>query len=222
VSERAQLFVIDDHSLVRLGMRRLLDSEPDLRVCGEAADLQGALTQLATQPVDLVLLDLSLGSGDGLDALKQLRAQRPDRKVLVVTTHDERVYGERVVRGGAIGYVMKATPADEVLAAIRKALRGELAISPALASTLLSAVVLGHKPAGQSQLANLSDRELEIFKLVGEGLSTKDIAAALGISAKTVETHQFNLRTKLGLASTHQLRHIAFSYVTRGSLEEPS
>lgn len=219
--ERARLFVIDDHSLVRLGMRQLLDSEPDMHVVGEAADLAGALTQLASLPVDLVLLDLSLGSGDGLDGLKQLRAQMPDRKVLVITTHDERVYGERVIRGGAVGYVMKATPAEEVLAAIRKALRGELAISQALAGTLLNTVVLGQKPGNQSPLASLSDRELEIFKLVGKGLSTRDIAASLGISAKTVETHQFNLRTKLGMASTHQLRHMAFTWVNTGSFEEP-
>lgn len=219
--ERARLFVIDDHSLVRLGMRQLLDSEPDMHVVGEAADLAGALTQLASLPVDLVLLDLSLGSGDGLDGLKQLRAQLPERKVLVITTHDERVYGERVIRGGAVGYVMKATPAEEVLAAIRKALRGELAISQALAGTLLNTVVLGQKPGNQSPLASLSDRELEIFKLVGKGLSTRDIAASLGISAKTVETHQFNLRTKLGMASTHQLRHMAFTWVNTGSFEEP-
>lgn len=218
--ERARLFVIDDHSLVRLGMRQLLDSEPDMHVVGEAADLAGALAQLATLPVDLVLLDLSLGSGDGLDALKQLRAQLPERKVLVITTHDERVYGERVIRGGAVGYVMKATPAEEVLAAIRKALRGELAISQALAGTLLNTVVLGQKPGNASPLASLSDRELEIFKLVGKGLSTRDIATSLGISAKTVETHQFNLRTKLGMASTHQLRHMAFTWVNTGSIEE--
>lgn len=228
--ERARLFVIDDHSLVRLGMRQLLDSEPDMHVVGEAADLAGALAQLTSRasgpedpmlPVDLILLDLSLGSGDGLDALKQLRAQLPDRKVLVITTHDERVYGERVIRGGAVGYVMKATPAEEVLAAIRKALRGELAISQALAGTLLNTVVLGQKPGNQSPLASLSDRELEIFKLVGKGLSTRDIASSLGISAKTVETHQFNLRTKLGMASTHQLRHMAFTWVNTGSFEEP-
>ena len=219
--ERARLFVIDDHSLVRLGMRQLLDSEPDMHVVGEAADLAGALAQLNSLPVDLVLLDLSLGSGDGLDGLKQLRAQLPERKVLVITTHDERVYGERVIRGGAVGYVMKATPAEEVLAAIRKALRGELAISQALAGTLLNTVVLGQKPGNQSPLASLSDRELEIFKLVGKGLSTRDIAASLGISAKTVETHQFNLRTKLGMASTHQLRHMAFTWVNTGSFEEP-
>lgn len=226
---RAQLFVIDDHPLVRLGMRQLLDGEPDLHVCGEAANLQGALAQLAVKPseagalaVDLVLLDLSLGSGDGLDALKQLRAQHPDRKVLVITTHDERVYGERVIRGGAVGYVMKATPAEDVLTAIRTALRGELAVSPALASTLVNAVVLGQRPGSQSPLASLSDRELEVFKLVGEGLSTRDIATSLGISAKTVETHQFNLRTKLGMGSTHQLRHMAFAWLNTGSLEEPS
>jgi DNA-binding NarL/FixJ family response regulator len=219
---RARLFVIDDHALVRLGMRQLLDSEPDLQVCGDAEDLAGALKKLADTPTDLVLLDLSLRTGDGIDALRQLRAERPDLRILVITTHDEKVYGERVIRGGAIGYVMKAVPADELIGAIRKALRGELAVSPALAASLLHTVVLGQqRPPARDPLEPLSEREREIFKLIGEGLSTRDVSIALGISAKTVETHQFNLRTKLGIASTHQLRHLAFTWVSRGgSLDE--
>ncbi len=221
---RARLFVIDDHALVRLGMRQLLDSEPDLQVCGDAEDLAGALAKLGGLAVDLVLLDLSLRGGDGIDALRQLRAERPDLRILVITTHDEKVYGERVVRGGAIGYVMKAVPAEEMIGAIRKALRGELAVSPALAASLLNTVVLGQqqqRPPARDPLEALSDREREIFKLIGEGLSTRDVSIALGISAKTVETHQFNLRTKLGIASTHQLRHLAFTWVSRGgSLDE--
>lgn len=207
-----QILVVDDHPLVRLGMRQLLNGEPDLNVCGEAEDLRGTLERLATTPTDLVLLDLSLRTGDGLDALKQLRAQRPELRVLILSTHDERVYGERAIRAGAAGYVMKASPFEEVTAAIRTALRGELAVSPALAASLLNSVVLGQRPGAQSPLDSLSDRELEIFKLIGQGQSTRDIATSLGISTKTVETHQFNLRTKLGIASTHQLRHLAFTW----------
>lgn len=209
---KSQIFVIDDHALVRLGMRQLLNGEPDLHVCGEAEDLRGALDKLARTPTDLILLDLSLRNGDGLDALKQLRTQHPEQRIVVLTTHDEKVYGERVIRAGAAGYVMKATPAEEVLNAIRTALRGELAVSPALAAALLNSVVLGQRPGTHAPLAALSDRELEIFKLIGQGQNTRDIATSLGISAKTVETHQFNLRTKLGIASTHQLRHLAFTW----------
>lgn len=216
---KSQIFVVDDHALVRLGMRQLLNGEPDLHVCGEAEDLKSALERLADTPADLVLLDLSLKTGDGLDALKQLRAQRPEQRILVLTTHDEKVYGERVIRAGASGYVMKATPAEDVLNAIRTALRGELAVSPALAASLLNTVVLGQRPGAQSPLDSLSDRELEIFKLIGQGHNTRDIATALGISAKTVETHQFNLRTKLGIASTHQLRHLAFTWHGREGSE---
>ncbi len=212
---KSQIFVIDDHALVRLGMRQLLDGEPDLHVSGESEDLQGALDQLASAPADLVLLDLSLRSGDGLDALKQLRARHPELRIVVLTTHDEKVYGERAIRGGAAGFVMKATAAEDVLGAIRTALRGELAVSPALAASLLSSVLLGPRPGAASPLDGLSDRELEVFKLVGLGHNTRDIAAALGISAKTVETHQFNLRSKLGIASTHQLRHLAFTMRAR-------
>jgi DNA-binding NarL/FixJ family response regulator len=213
-TSKSQIFVVDDHALVRLGMRQLLNGEPDLHVCGEAEDLRGALEKLETTPTDLVLLDLSLRTGDGLDALKQLRARSPEQRILVLTTHDEKVYGERVIRAGAAGYIMKATPAEDVLNAIRTALRGELAVSPALAAALLNTVVLG-RPGAQSPLDNLSDRELEIFKLIGQGQNTRDIATSLGISAKTVETHQFNLRTKLGIASTHQLRHLAFTWHSR-------
>ncbi len=212
MTHRAQIFVIDDHALVRLGMRQLLDAEPDLHVCGEAEDLSTALARLAEETPDLILLDLSLGHADGLDALKQLRGERPDLRILVITTHDERVYGERVVRAGALGYVMKAAPAEELLAAIRKAIRGELAVSATLAELLLSGRGLGQRPPA-SPLEQLSDRELEVFKLIAQGLSTRDIASALAISAKTVETHQFNLRAKLGAASTHQLRHLAFTWL---------
>jgi DNA-binding NarL/FixJ family response regulator len=218
---KARLFIIDDHPLVRIGMRQILDREPDLRVAGEAPDLRTALERLQSTPVDLVLLDLSLGSGggDGLDAIKQLRVQQADRKILVISTHDEKVYGERVIRAGALGYVMKVSPAEEMLASIRKALRGEVAVSAELGASLLNSVMLGQKPAAHAQLENLSEREREIFKLVGQGMNTREIATALGISVKTVEVHQFNLRSKLGLTSTHQLRHVAFTWAQDGTLD---
>lgn len=215
-----QIFIVDDHPLVRLGITQLVNAESDMFVCGEAEDMRTALSKLLTAAVDLVLLDLSLRGGDGFELLTQLRTQRPNQRVLVVSTHDERLYGERIIRAGASGYIMKATEPDKILAAIRKALRGDLAVSEALAASLLSSVMLGQRREGQSPLDTLSDRELEVFQLLAQGLVSRDIAKALGISAKTVETHQFNVRTKLGAESMHHLRRMAFAWTRKGS-EEP-
>ena len=212
-----QIFIVDDHPLVRLGITQLVNAESDMFVCGEAEDMRTALSKLLTAAVDLVLLDLSLRGGDGFELLTQLRTQRPNQRVLVVSTHDERLYGERIIRAGASGYIMKATEPDKILAAIRKALRGDLAVSEALAASLLSSVMLGQRREGQSPLDTLSDRELEVFQLLAQGLVSRDIARALGISAKTVETHQFNVRTKLGAESMHHLRRMAFAWTRKGS-----
>ena len=215
-----QIFIVDDHPLVRLGITQLVNAESDMFVCGEAEDMRTALSNLLTAAVDLVLLDLSLRGGDGFELLTQLRTQRPNQRVLVVSTHDERLYGERTIRAGASGYIMKATEPDKILAAIRKALRGDLAVSEALAASLLSSVMLGQRREGQSPLDTLSDRELEVFQLLAQGMVSRDIAKALGISAKTVETHQFNVRTKLGAESMHHLRRMAFAWTREGG-EEP-
>lgn len=215
-----QIFIVDDHPLVRLGITQLVNAESDMFVCGEAEDMRTALRKLLTAAVDLVLLDLSLRGGDGFELLTQLRTQRPDQRVLVVSTHDERLYGERIIRAGASGYIMKATEPDKILAAIRKALRGDLAVSEALAASLLSSVMLGQRREGQSPLETLSDRELEVFQLLAQGMVSRDIAKALGISAKTVETHQFNVRTKLGAESMHHLRRMAFAWTREGG-EDP-
>lgn len=215
-----QIFIVDDHPLVRLGITQLVNAESDMFVCGEAEDMRTALSKLLTTAVDLVLLDLSLRGGDGFELLTQLRTQRPNQRVLVVSTHDERLYGERIIRAGASGYIMKATEPDKILAAIRKALRGDLAVSEALAASLLSSVMLGQRREGQSPLDTLSDRELEVFQLLAQGMVSRDIAKALGISAKTVETHQFNVRTKLGAESMHHLRRMAFAWTRKGN-EEP-
>ncbi len=215
-----QIFIVDDHPLVRLGITQLVNAESDMFVCGEAEDMRTALRKLLTAAVDLVLLDLSLRGGDGFELLTQLRTQRPDQRVPVVSTHDERLYGERIIRAGASGYIMKATEPDKILAAIRKALRGDLAVSEALAASLLSSVMLGQRREGQSPLETLSDRELEVFQLLAQGMVSRDIAKALGISAKTVETHQFNVRTKLGAESMHHLRRMAFAWTREGG-EDP-
>jgi DNA-binding NarL/FixJ family response regulator len=217
VARRQRIFIIDDHPIVRFGMAQILGCEPDLEVCGDAEDGRAVAGKLRLANPDLVLLDLSLSSGSGIDLLRQIKETWPELRVLVVSTHDERLYGERVIRGGACGYVMKAAPPEEFLNAVRRALQGAMVVSDALAAVLLSSIMPGpREPA--SPLAGLSDRELEIFELIARGSSTRAIAEALHISVKTVESHQFNLRKKLGVESTHHLRHLAYTWTnSRGA-----
>jgi DNA-binding NarL/FixJ family response regulator len=210
-TRRQRIFIIDDHPIVRFGMAQLLACEPDLEVCGQAEGGQGVAARLRSASPDLVLLDLSLSSGSGIDLLHQLKETWPELRVLVVSTHDERLYGERVIRGGACGYVMKAAPPEQFMNAVRRALQGSMVVSETLAAVLLSTIISGpREPA--SPLAGLSDRELEIFELIARGSGTRAIAEALHISVKTVESHQFNLRRKLGADSTHHLRHLAYTW----------
>ncbi len=210
-TRRQRIFIIDDHPIVRFGMAQLLGGEPDLEVCGDAEDGRNVAGKLRAANPDLVLLDLSLSSGSGIDLLHQLKETWPELRVLIVSTHDERLYGERVIRGGACGYVMKAAPPDQFLNAVRRALQGSMVVSETLASVLLATIMPRPREAA-SPLAGLSDREVEIFELIARGRSTRAIAEALHISVKTVESHQFNLRKKLGAESTHHLRHIAYTW----------
>lgn len=204
------LLIVDDHPVVRMGLAQLLADEAGLVVVGDAGEPDTALAALRERPTDLVLLDLSLKTGTGIELLRQIRAEFPQARVLVVSVHDEAVFGERAIRAGASGYVMKDATYAQLLTAVRKVLRGELAVSDALATILQASAVQGARRDPASPLAGLSDRELEVFDLIGRGLDTRSIASALKISVKTVETHQQNLKHKLGASSAHHLRRLAF------------
>ena len=208
----SRVLLVDDHPIFRLGLGQLISAEPDLQVIGEAEDAEAAMTLLRERTVDLAVIDLSLKTGSGIDLIKQIRQMWPDLKVLVLSMHDEQLYGERVLRAGANGYLMKHVAAERIIGAIRKALRGELAVSEQLAETMLHAMVA--RPRAGTGIENLSDRELEVFELLGRGHDTRSIAEALKISVKTVETHQSNLKLKLGAQSAHQLRRIAVLWAT--------
>jgi DNA-binding NarL/FixJ family response regulator len=217
------LLIVDDHPVVRMGLAQLLADEPGLEVVGEAGEPSAALAALRAQRTDLVLLDLSLKTGTGIDLLRQIRGEFPQTRVLVVSVHDEGVFGERAIRAGANGYVMKDAPYPDLLAAVRKAAKGELAVSDALAAILRASAVQGARQGLASPLAGLSDRELEVFDLIGRGLDTRNIAAALKISVKTVETHQQNLKHKLGATSAHHLRRLAFLWSSEpGGMPDPA
>lgn len=215
----ARVLLVDDHPIFRLGLAQLLTAAGDLEVVGEAEDAEAALAILRERPVDLAVIDLSLRTGSGIDLIKQIRTAWPELKLLVLSMHDEQLFGERVLRAGAHGYLMKHVPADRIVGAIRKSLRGELAVSEQLAETMLNAMV--SRPRAGTGIENLSDRELEVFELLGRGHDTRNIAESLKISIKTVETHQSNLKLKLGAHSAHQLRRLAVLWATEGLAGQP-
>lgn len=209
----ANLLIVDDHPIVRLGLAQLVESEPTLRVAGEAADARDAMSVLRQAKIDLVLLDLSLRTGSGIDLLRQIRLEWPTQKVLVISMHDETLYAERMIRAGACGYVMKGLPAAELIRGLHRALRGEIIVGDAVASRILLQTLQGQLKGGNGPMDVLSDRELEVFEMIGRGLGARAIASALRIGIKTVESHQYNIRNKLALTSMNDVRRHAMAWV---------
>jgi DNA-binding NarL/FixJ family response regulator len=199
------VFVVDDHPIVRQGLALLINQEPDLVVCGEAEEGQAALRALADTRPDVLVLDISLPGPDGLELLKTIRSTDPALPILVLSMHDESVYAERALRAGANGYIMKQEATDKVLVALRRILAGEVYVSDRFAARLLGQMVARPKQPHQTPVASLSDRELEVFQLIGEGHGTRQIAEELHISVKTVESYQAHIKEKLGLPSARAL-----------------
>jgi DNA-binding NarL/FixJ family response regulator len=197
--KRLRVLLIDDHPLMRSGIKELLKTTPDLDVCGEVGKASEALGLLEKLKPDLVLLDLGLPDRSGLEVLKDFQAISPTLPVLVVSMYDEMLYAERTLRAGARGYVMKEAGGEKLLAAIRAALEGRVWVSDQVSSELLGNLGRRNNPGRELQLDRLSDREFEIFRMLGEGLSTRDIAERLNLSPKTVDAHRANIKTKLGM-----------------------
>lgn len=195
---------------MRDGLRRLLEAEADLIVGGEAGTAKQALAMIAADQPELVLIDIALPGSDGIELIKTLRVRFPSLLMLVLSMHDEALYAERVLRAGAKGYVMKSSSSEQLMQAVRKVLAGEVYVSPALSSRMLQSMVKG-KSEVLGALSRLSDRELEIVHLIGQGLSTSEIAARLGISSKTVESHRGNIRSKLSLKSGAELARFSIA-----------
>ncbi|MFZ6185420.1 response regulator transcription factor [Nannocystis pusilla] len=215
-----RIFLIDDHPVFRHGLRQLLEAESGLAVCGEAEDAPGALESLQAHDLpDLALVDVSLPGSGGIDLVRRLRVLHPTLRCLVVSMHDEHLYAERAVRAGAVGYITKALKPKAMIAEIRKALRGELAFSEGTATALLRSAYGGERR--QSRYANLSDRELEVFELIGRGMKASAISQALCISTKTVERHQAGIKQKLGVAHSSELRRIAAIWLSESSTPRP-
>ena len=201
------ILLVDDHPIVRRGLRQLFESQPDFTVCGEAEDIASALDAVARLKPDLALVDLSLKGRSGLELTRQLQAHHPSLPVLILSLHDEKLYGERALRAGARGYVMKRRADDEILHAARQVLAGHRYISPAVQQQLNGA--LGEKAAAVS---TLTDREFEVLVLIGQGYAPRHIADQLSLSVSTVEVYRQHLKEKLGLGSATELRRYAIAW----------
>jgi DNA-binding NarL/FixJ family response regulator len=207
------VLIVDDHSLVRRGLTALIESEPDLAVCGEAATCREALEAIRQSQPDLVIVDLALGEDDGLDLVKAMKTHHPEIPSLVLSMHDESLYAERSLRAGALGYVTKQQLDDTVLVAIRRLLDGEMYLSDKLEGRLAVKYVGGRTLETDSPLNALSDRELQVFRLIGQGRTTREIAGTLKLSIKTIESHREHIKQKLSIASAAELAQRATQWV---------
>ena len=205
---RKRIFIVDDHPMMRDGLRALISGESDLEVCGEADDALPALEQIEKLKPDLIIVDITLRSTSGLELLKDLHHRAPSVPALVISMHDESLYAERVLRAGGRGYVMKQEGGKKLMEAIRHVLNGQTFVSPKISAKILDAFS-GHRPTGSSPVEQLTNREFEVFQLIGGGLGTKDIAARLHVSTKTVEVHRVNIKQKLNVGTAQELIHFA-------------
>jgi DNA-binding NarL/FixJ family response regulator len=204
-AKKLRVLLVDDHPIVRQGLTLLIDREADLTVCGEADGAHTAFHAIEALKPDIVVLDISLSGPDGLDVLKEIRMKTAALPVLILSMHDESIYAERALRAGANGYIMKQEATEKVLVAIRRILQGEVYLSDRLTNTMLQQFVRGATPSKTSPLVNLTDRELEVFRLIGEGHGTRRIADELHLSVKTIESYQAHIKEKLALRNAREL-----------------
>ena len=202
---RSKVFVVDDHPIVRQGLALLINQQPDLVVCGEAEEAQGALQSIVSCQPDILIVDISLNGPDGLELLKAVRARHVVLPVLILSMHDESIYAERALRAGANGYIMKQEATEIVLVALRRILNREMYVSERVANKMLRQYISGSESPRRSPVAELTDRELEVFRLIGEGHGTRKIAEELHLSVKTVESYQAHIKDKLSLRNAREL-----------------
>lgn len=209
---KKRIMVVDDHPIVRQGLALLINREPDMVVCGEAEEAAGAMHVLNSSRPDVLIVDISLNGPDGLDLLKNIRSIHPTLPVLILSMHDESLYAERALRAGSNGYIMKQEATEKVLVALRRILSGEIYVSDRIANKLLKHYITGSGSLRNSTISDLSDRELEVFRLIGEGHGTRQIAEELHLSVKTVESYQAHIKEKLSLRSARELMQRAIQW----------
>lgn len=213
VAPQKKVFIVDDHPVFRDGLVRIVQQVPGVMVCGEASEAVTAFDAIAKIEPDLVLMDISLPGKSGLELLQDVHAMRPELPVLVISMHDEQLYAERVLRAGGRGYIMKQEGPEKMRSAIEKVLNGQVYASDRTAAAILDSLSRPRSAASTSVLSKLTDRELEILRLIGQGKDTHEVADTLHISNKTVDTHRAHLREKLALRNGTELIHYAVRWV---------
>jgi DNA-binding NarL/FixJ family response regulator len=212
-SHTAKILLVDDHPIVRQGLAELIEQEADLSICGEADNAYDALQAIAELKPDLAIVDVSLQESSGLELTKEIKARHVGLPVLVLSMHDETLYAERVLRAGARGYVMKEEATENLMTAIRKVLSGQVYLSDRMSARMLSTLVDGTPQTDGTAIGRLSDRELQIFELIGKGLSTRRIAETLHLSVKTIESHREHIKDKLKLTGSQELMRHAMQWL---------
>jgi len=211
---RCRILVVDDHPIFRRGVMAMLGSEPKLEVVGEAPSAQEGISKMRELDPDFLIIDVSLPGNNGIELIKMIRAENPDTPILVLTMHDESLYALRALRAGAQGYLMKAEATERIFHAIEKIRRGEIYVSEELGERLIFQAIHGSDDQqSQSPVEQLSDRELEVFRLLGRGYATRHIAQELNLSIKTVETHRAHIKEKLGCEDSKQMVQFAIDWV---------
>ena len=216
-SSASQILIVDDHPIVRHGLAQLINDEDGLHVCAAAANVSEALEALKSSRPDLVIADLSLGDESGLDLVKTLKTEYPDLPVLVLSMHDEAYYADRVLRAGAMGFIMKQEAAEQMISAIHQVLSGKVYLSESMAASMLTRLVGREVVRGGTPVDPLTDRELQVLQLIGKGLGTRQIAEKLHLSIKTVENHREHIKAKLKLRTSSELVRYAVRWELEGS-----
>ena len=212
---RKRNLLVDDHAVVRFGIAQLINRQSDLVVCGEEEDARKALDAIVRLKAELIIADLSLKDSSGLELIRNIKAQFPALPILVVSVHDETVYAEIAFRAGALGYLMKQEALEKIVTAIRRVLTGSVYVSDALGAKMLQHQVRGHTDVQQPAIKSLSDREVEVFHLIGQWKKTKEIAGELHLSVKTVEYYREQIKRKLNLKDASELTQYATAWVQR-------
>ena len=212
---RKRILLVDDHAVVRFGIAQLINRQSDLVVCGEEEDARKALDTITRLKPELVIADLSLKDSSGLELIRNIKAQFPTLPILVVSIHDETVYAEIAFRAGALGYLMKQEALEKIVTAIRRVLTGRVYVSDALGAKMLQQQVRGNSDVQQPAIKSLSDREVEVFHLIGQWKKTKEIASELHLSVKTVEYYREQIKRKLNLKDASELTQYATAWVQR-------
>lgn len=210
---KIRVFLVDDHPLMRQGVSQLINIQPDMEVCGEADDAPSALKEIEKVKPDAAIIDISLKGTNGIELIKNLKAIHKFLPILVLSMHDEGIYAQRILRAGALGYVMKQDASDKVVTALRRIMSGEIYVNEKVGSQMLHQALTGRGKPDASPIDRLSDRELEVIQAIGEGKPTRQIARDLNVSVKTIESHRAHIKDKIGLKNASELVKFSVQWV---------